>query len=52
MFKVTNKLQRIHTRQRQYAPGSINDGHIMIFVKVTYLILSLDEEILVLLVPV
>ena len=48
---VTNKLSKwTHTKHGQYTPVSIKNKHILPFIRVTHLVVSLDEEILVLLV--
>ena len=50
--KQANLSKRTPTRQRHYALSSINKGHVLPFIRVAHLVVSLDKEILVLSVPV
>jgi len=50
--KRANLSKRTPTRRRPYTPSSINKGHVLPFIKVTHPVVSLDEEVPILLVPV
>ena len=50
--KRANLNKQMPTRQRHYTPSSINKGHVLPFIRVTHPVVSLDEEVPVLLVPV
>ena len=46
--KRANLSKWTPTKRRHYAPSSINKGHVLPFIKVAHLVVSLDEEIPVL----